>query len=201
MKVLRDTFKALADETRLQIMTLLLDNDELCVCDFVGALGQTQSKISRHLRYLYNAGLVQDRREGLWMHYRISSELDPEQQTILKALSEAVGQDEKRDLRVALERWFDDKTGCDGGGMVEVKVFGAEPPCVKCKQSEQEARKAAAKFPGQVTVEKLSALSPEGVRFGFVMTPAVVVNGRVVSQGRVPQEAELERILQAELGG
>lgn len=201
MKLLRDTFKALADETRLQIMTLLLDNDELCVCDFVGALGQTQSKISRHLRYLYNAGLVQDRREGLWMHYRISSKLDPEQQTILRALSEAVGEDEKRDLHAALERWFGEKTGCDGGRMIEVKVFGAEPPCVKCKQSEQEARKAAAKFPGQVTVEKLSALSPEGVQFGFVMTPAVVVNGRVVSQGRVPQEAELERILQAELGG
>ena len=85
--------------------------------------------------------------------------------------------------------------------MIEVKVFGAVPPCVKCKQSEQEARKAAAKFAGQVTVEKLSALSPEGVAFGFVMTPAVVVNGKVVSQGRVPQEAELERIFRTELGG
>lgn len=85
--------------------------------------------------------------------------------------------------------------------MIEVRVFGAEPPCVKCKQSEQEARKAAAKFPGQVSVEKLSALSPEGVAFGFVMTPAVVVNGRVISQGRVPPEEELERIYRAELGG
>ena len=36
MKVLRDTFKALSDETRLQIMTLLLEHEELCVCDFVG---------------------------------------------------------------------------------------------------------------------------------------------------------------------
>ncbi|HEX2988473.1 MAG TPA: thioredoxin family protein [Chloroflexota bacterium] len=85
--------------------------------------------------------------------------------------------------------------------MIEVKVFGAEPPCVKCTQSEQEARKAAVKFPGQVTVEKLSALSAEGVAFGFTMTPAVVVNGRVVSQGRVPQKDELERIFQSELGG
>jgi protein-disulfide isomerase len=85
--------------------------------------------------------------------------------------------------------------------LIEVKVFGAEPPCVKCKQSEQEARKAGAKFPGQVTVEKLSALSPEAVQFGFVMTPAVVVNGKVISQGRVPQEAELERIFRSELGG
>ena len=85
--------------------------------------------------------------------------------------------------------------------VIEVKVFGAEPPCVKCKQTEQEARKAAARFPGEVTVEKLSALSPEAVRFGFEMTPAVVVNGKVISQGRVPQESELERIIRAELGG
>jgi hypothetical protein len=62
--------------------------------------------------------------------------------------------------------------------LIEVKVFGAEPPCVKCKQVEQEARKAAAHFPGRVSVEKLSALSPEGVQFGFVLTPALVVNGR-----------------------
>jgi hypothetical protein len=85
--------------------------------------------------------------------------------------------------------------------VIEVKVFGAEPPCAKCKQSEQEARKAAARFPGQVMVEKLSALSPEGVRYGFVVTPAVVVNGKVISQGRVPQEAELERVFRSELGG
>jgi ArsR family transcriptional regulator, arsenate/arsenite/antimonite-responsive transcriptional repressor len=46
--------------------------EELCVCDIMGALGITQSKASRHLRYLFNAGLVTDRREGLWMYYRIS---------------------------------------------------------------------------------------------------------------------------------
>lgn len=85
--------------------------------------------------------------------------------------------------------------------MIEVRVFGAEPPCVKCKQAEQEAKKAAAKFPGQVSVEKVWALSPEGLQFGFVMTPAVVVNGRVISQGRVPLESELECVFQSELGG
>ncbi len=85
--------------------------------------------------------------------------------------------------------------------MIEVKVFGSEPPCVKCKQAEGEARKAAEKFPGQVTVAKHSALSPEGLGLGLMMTPAVVVNGKVISQGRVPQESELERIFRSELGG
>lgn len=106
MKLLRDTFKALSDETRLQIMTLLLEQEELCVCDLVGALGQTQSKVSRHLRYLYNAGLVQDRREGLWMHYRVSTQLKPEQATVLVALSEAVSAEQKEDLLNGLEKWF-----------------------------------------------------------------------------------------------
>ena len=109
MKGLRDTFKALADETRLQIVVLLLEREELCVCDFVGTLGQTQSKISRHLRYLYNAGLVQDRREGLWMHYRLSTDLEPRQVTVLAALAAAVNDGQKADLRAALERWFDEK--------------------------------------------------------------------------------------------
>jgi ArsR family transcriptional regulator, arsenate/arsenite/antimonite-responsive transcriptional repressor len=106
MKLLKDTFKALSDETRLQIMTLLLEQEELCVCDFVGALGQTQSKVSRHLRYLYNAGLVQDRREGLWMHYRISTHLKAEQATVLAALSEAVSVEQKRNLSISLKKWF-----------------------------------------------------------------------------------------------
>ena len=119
MNDLADTFKALSDETRLQIMTLLLDREELCVCDFVGALGLTQSKASRHLRYLYHAGLVEDRREGLWMHYRISPNLSAEQATIIEALSKAVGAEQKRDLQQRLDDWFtvkDERLTSDGGG-------------------------------------------------------------------------------------
>jgi len=110
MDILSETFKALSDETRLRIMTLLLENEELCVCDFVGALGETQSKVSRHLRYLYHAGLVEDRREGLWMHYRISPDLGPEQRTIVAALAEAISEEQKHQLRQALDRWFEEKT-------------------------------------------------------------------------------------------
>jgi ArsR family transcriptional regulator, arsenate/arsenite/antimonite-responsive transcriptional repressor len=106
VSILSDIFKALSDETRVQIMTLLLERDELCVCDFVGALGETQSKVSRHLRYLYHSGLVKDRRAGLWMHYRISDELGPEQIIILGALSEAVSEAQREALRRSLEQWF-----------------------------------------------------------------------------------------------
>ncbi len=106
MEVLRDTFKALSDDTRLQIMVLLLENAELCVCDFVGALGQTQSKISRHLRYLHNSGLVKDRRDGLWMLYRISPALDAQQRAVLETLSATVSETDKQELRQALIAWL-----------------------------------------------------------------------------------------------
>lgn len=64
-------FKALADETRLRILALLLDG-ELCVCELIAALGLPQSTVSRHLAYLRNAGWVQDRRQGVWMYYRLN---------------------------------------------------------------------------------------------------------------------------------
>jgi ArsR family transcriptional regulator len=109
MRALADTFKALSDETRLRIMALLLDNEELCVCDFVEALELTQSKASRHLRYLFNTGLVEDRRQGLWMHYRLSSHLTPQQRTVVEALAEALNPEERSKLNRRLQVWLDGK--------------------------------------------------------------------------------------------
>ena len=64
-------FKALADATRLRILGLLLTG-EVCVCDIHESLKIPQPKASRHLAYLRKAGLVDTRREGLWMHYRLA---------------------------------------------------------------------------------------------------------------------------------
>lgn len=63
-------FQALGDNTRLRLLNLMGDQ-ELCVCYFVEILDQPQPKISRHLAYLRNAGIVAARRDGKWMHYRI----------------------------------------------------------------------------------------------------------------------------------
>jgi ArsR family transcriptional regulator len=63
-------FQALGDKTRLRLLNLMGDQ-EICVCYFVEILGQAQPKISRHLAYLRRAGIVEARREGKWMHYRI----------------------------------------------------------------------------------------------------------------------------------
>lgn len=85
--------------------------------------------------------------------------------------------------------------------MVTVKIFGTEPPCAKCKKAEETARKAAAKFPGQVVVEKYPAMSEEGDKYGVMMTPTVVVNEKVVAAGSVPSESDFERIYKQELEG
>ncbi|HKV05418.1 MAG TPA: metalloregulator ArsR/SmtB family transcription factor [Candidatus Acidoferrales bacterium] len=64
-------FRALADGTRLRLLNLIADR-EICVCYFVEILKLSQPKISRHLAYLRRAGIVASRREGKWMHYRLS---------------------------------------------------------------------------------------------------------------------------------
>ena len=63
-------FQALGDNTRLRLLNLM-GGQEICVCYFVEILDQGQPKISRHLAYLRRAGIVEARREGKWMHYRI----------------------------------------------------------------------------------------------------------------------------------
>jgi len=78
-------FSALADATRLRILGLLLTG-EVCVCDIHESLKIPQSKASRHLAYLRRAGLVEARREGLWMHYRMATLADP----VLGAIGDAV---------------------------------------------------------------------------------------------------------------
>lgn len=65
-------FKLLADETRTAIVMLLRECGELCVCDLCAFTDQPQPKISRHIALLRDAGLVLDRREGKWVHYRLS---------------------------------------------------------------------------------------------------------------------------------
>src|SRR3954451_4126774 len=74
-------FKALGDATRLRILGLLLAG-EVCVCDIHESLKIPQPKASRHLAYLRKAGLVDARREGLWMHYRLGGLPDPLLQSV-----------------------------------------------------------------------------------------------------------------------
>ena len=77
-------FAALADPTRLRLLNLM-NGREVCVCYFVEILKQSQPKISRHLAYLRNAGVVTARREGKWMHYSMERPADAGAAAILEA--------------------------------------------------------------------------------------------------------------------
>lgn len=97
---LEAVLKALADRTRLRIVGLL-GAGEICVCHIHESLGIPQPTASRHLAYLRRAGLVETRRDGLWVHYRLAPMADPVMQAVLHAVAHAVGHldTSERDLR------------------------------------------------------------------------------------------------------
>ena len=73
MRNLIKVFKALSDETRIRLLKLMQQR-ELCVCELMQTLNMTQSRVSRNLGILKDAGLVKDRRDGLWVHYSLNEE-------------------------------------------------------------------------------------------------------------------------------
>jgi len=109
MKDLVAIFKALSDETRLRIIKLL-EKGELCVCDITAALDLVQPKVSFHLSTLKEAGLIKDRKQGRWIHYRLD-ESEMMRRMLLVTINErlsgsAVAVDKKR-----LARFLNEKSG------------------------------------------------------------------------------------------
>jgi ArsR family transcriptional regulator, arsenate/arsenite/antimonite-responsive transcriptional repressor len=94
MRNLAKIVKSLEDETRLRIMALLFDAEELCVCDFIAVLQLPQSTVSRHLSYLKNAGWLNDRRAGVWIHYSLAKDLSPIHRTLISTLRTIVAENE-----------------------------------------------------------------------------------------------------------
>lgn len=90
-------YQSLADATRLRILAILTQHapdgpdGELCVCHIHDSLGVSQPTASRHLAYLRKSGLVEARREGVWMHYRIVRPQDPVVASVFDAALHALG--------------------------------------------------------------------------------------------------------------
>jgi ArsR family transcriptional regulator, arsenate/arsenite/antimonite-responsive transcriptional repressor len=107
LEALTSVYAALADPTRLRILSLLGD-EEICVCHIHASLDVPQPTASRHLAYLRNAGLVATRRDGSWMHYRLATIDNPVVAAVVKAALHALthtsitAKDERR-LQVALQ--------------------------------------------------------------------------------------------------
>ena len=91
-------FDILADATRRRILALLIARGELCVCELMAALDETQPKVSRHLGVMKEVALVLARREGTWMHYRLAT-LPKWANDLLASLSRGAVPDLKADLK------------------------------------------------------------------------------------------------------
>ncbi len=109
MKTLAQYFKALADETRLQIVALLLWEKKLCVCDFEKLLDLTQSKASRHLRYLLNSGIVEDERKNVWVYYSINRKLSSDKKLFIDVFNKVTEGGEWTELKNRLENLLEEK--------------------------------------------------------------------------------------------
>lgn len=80
-------FAALSDKTRLRIMRIMLKgNRELCVCEIMELLEESQYNVSRHLKILKNAGLLQARKKGRWVYYSLTNDSGEFQQLISQAI-------------------------------------------------------------------------------------------------------------------
>ncbi len=120
-----EVFQSLAEPTRLRLLNILRQAGEVCVCELVDALQLPQYNVSRHLHVLAQVGLLEDRRCGKWIYYRIAKDLKPYQRAVLRALDELreeredFQQDEARaSRRLKLRR---DGACCLGlGGLVKL---------------------------------------------------------------------------------
>jgi ArsR family transcriptional regulator len=85
-----DLFTVLADPTRLRALMLIQAEGEVCVCELTFALDESQPKISRHLALMREAGIVEARRDGTWMHYRLNPGLPGWAREILEMTQRSV---------------------------------------------------------------------------------------------------------------
>lgn len=80
---------ALAEPTRLAAMAILWEGGEHCVCELMARLGASQSRMSRHMQILKQAGLIVDRRDAQWVRYRVNPDLAPEIREVVAAVMRA----------------------------------------------------------------------------------------------------------------
>lgn len=133
LTTMAEMFQALGDETRLRIVGLLLAG-EVCVCDIHESLKIPQPKASRHLAYLRRAGLVDTRRQGLWIHYRLATPKTPVLVALFDAVRHALTHDDLiRKDGVRLES----RTGCclpTPGAVPAAQCCGPEAAAVLLKR-------------------------------------------------------------------
>jgi len=100
---LAEAFKALGDPVRLRLFSLLTQKEELCVCHLTDALDLPQSTVSRHLAVLRHAGLVETRRDGKWIHYRLTGDMASSLSKLLQTSADDVLRADAARLNAAMQ--------------------------------------------------------------------------------------------------
>ena len=117
---IEETFRALSDQTRLRVMRLLAStNEEACLCELVDSLLEPQYKLSRHLKILRQAGVLEAEKEGRWVYHRLVTH--PDQLLTLFGLIAAL-QDPNGVYAADLER-FEQRLAHREGGRCRVGVL------------------------------------------------------------------------------
>ncbi len=111
MNTYTNFFKALSDETRLRMLNLLIVSEsELCVCEFTDILETPTYNVSKHLKILKNAGLLNERKEGRWVYFGLTAEKGKFLNLLFEAIKEIPAQQLKTDLN-ELQKRFDIRVG------------------------------------------------------------------------------------------
>jgi len=124
MDDLSKIFKALSHETRIAILGLIFRHGHMCVCEVEQILGITQPKASRHLRYLRDAGVLEDEREGLIVNYRLPRSPDADLAGVLSVLRKLLAE---RPLPEAAPMLVQIRTAREEGRSAEDAVSGGSP--------------------------------------------------------------------------
>ncbi len=133
MQEILTIFKALSDETRLRILKLL-EGGGLCVCDIFSALDMVQPKVSFHLAVLKESGLITDKKEGRWVHYRLNDS-DLLRRFMINTVIERVSEDSIKHDKARLRAFLASKDNPSNGDVSErsVKKIKAVGDC-KCSR-------------------------------------------------------------------
>jgi ArsR family transcriptional regulator len=86
---MQDLLTAICDPTRRAALLILWDGSEHCVCELMARLDASQSRMSRHMKVLRDAGLVLDRRDAQWVRYRRNPDLAPDLAAVIDAVHAA----------------------------------------------------------------------------------------------------------------
>ena len=124
LTTLEEAFKAFADPTRLRILGLLASG-EICVCNIHECLGIPQPTASRHLGYLRKKGLVQTRKEGLWVHYTLAPLEDAVMRVLMSAVTHCLGH---CDAITRDRQRLEAQTGCGAPGVPRSNLECCAPP-------------------------------------------------------------------------